>query len=482
VPLPHLIPMAVDLPTNIVGWLGMIVIFSVAIIIHELGHLLWAKKFGIGAEEFAIGFGKRVFSFERGGTIYSVRALPLGGFVKIKGMIAALEEEQQEKERQEELAKGGLTKNLVRSAAYESSLAMKDLPLWKRLIVFAGGVVNNVVLGFFLFWILAGLVGVPVERIPDTVGWVASGSSAQAAGFAPGDKILSVNGKPTEDFLEAVALVLKNKEGPSQVEIRRGDRTLTLTWSIPESEHEKFRLDDEMLWTQPPTIMMLMPNQPAERAGLKVGDTVIAVDGHPVSHWMDMQPYFTATEGKRPVTLTVRRGDQTLDVDVTPEYWPSLGHYTIGFFPGDPNARPERLGLWGSLDYSISKITDICVGTLVLLGKILTFQMTAAEVSGQLGGPIAIGIMSYQAATQGLSQFLFIAGALNIALAILNILPIPILDGGHCLINIIESVRRRPIPLRVLERVYTIFLALIVALAATLITKDIVSNWWRLSG
>ncbi len=465
----NVIPLAVNLPTSAVGWLGLIVMFSVAISIHELGHLIWAKLFGVGVGEFAVGFGKRLAWCEWRGTVYSIRALPLGGFVKIKGMIPALEEE-------EERRRASRVKDLVHSAVYESSLAMRDLALWKRLLIFGGGVVNNVLLAFVLLFVLAYALGVPVERAPNIVGWVGADSTAEAAGFQRGDIFLSVNGEPVEDFYDAIVLGL-DAEASAEFAVERGGETLTLIYDMPDD----FSAGRDLHWPQPPTVAQLHPNQPAERAGMREGDRVLAVNGHAVEHFLDLQPHFAASQGES-VALLIARGAERLTLDVTPEHWPSMDRWLVGFFPGDPDLLPERLGFEGSLQYSVGKITAIVVGTLDLLWQIITLQLTANEIGDNIGGPIQIGVIGYQAAVQGLGHFLFIAAALNVALAIFNILPIPILDGGHCLVSVIESAWRRPIPLLVLERVYLVFFAFILLLAVTLVTKDIVANWWRFTG
>ncbi|MBN1478197.1 RIP metalloprotease RseP [Candidatus Sumerlaeota bacterium] len=476
--LADLIPL-INLPTNPIGWLGLIVMFTVAVAVHELGHLLWAKRFGVGAEEFAIGFGKRLWWREWGGTIYSIRALPLGGFVKIKGMIAALEEEEEERRREEEAKSGGLARAMVRSAVYESSLAVKDLALWKRLLIFGGGVINNVILGFVLFWVVASLVG--LEKGPERqaiVGWIDAGSPAAQAGLERGDHILSVNATPVPLFSDLVEQVIES-EGPAALSVQRGEELLSLVWPEPPQDVDSFL--DQLMDPQPAHVLQVIPNAPAERSGLRNGDTVLAVNGIEVGHWMDMQPLFEASGGE-PVELLVQRGEESLTITVTPEFKEDIGRWTIGFLPGHPAVGVERLSALEGLGYAWGYTELIFVETSLFLWKTITLQLSGEQIAENVGGPVQIFVMAYQASNRGFADFLLFAALLNMILAYFNILPIPILDGGHCLINIIESVRRRPIPLRVLERIYFVFFALLIGLFVTLLAKDILANLWRFTG
>jgi regulator of sigma E protease len=476
--LADLIPL-INLPTNPIGWLGLIVMFTVAVAVHELGHLFWAKRFGVGAEEFAIGFGKRLWWFEWGGTIYSIRALPLGGFVKIKGMIAALEEEEEQRRREEEAKGGGLAKSMVRSAVYETSLAVKDLALWKRLLIFGGGVINNVILGFLLFWVVASLVG--LEKGPERqaiVGWIDAQSPAAMAGLERGDRILSVNDTPVPLFADFVEQVI-GSEGSAEITLQRGEENFTLVWPAPPQGVESFL--DQLMDPQPAHVIQVIPNAPAERAGLRNGDTILAVNGLGVPHWMDMQPLFEASAGQ-PVELLLQRGEESLTITVTPEFKEEIGRWTIGFLPGHPAVGVERLSAHEGLSWAWDRTEYICVETSVFIWNAITLQYSGAYIAENLGGPVQIFVWAYQASNQGLANFLFFAALLNVIIAYFNILPIPILDGGHCLINIIESVRRRPIPMHVLERVYFVFIALLVGLFLMLLAKDILANLWRFTG
>jgi regulator of sigma E protease len=481
VPLTHLIPLAANLPGSVVGWVGLIVMFSVAVAIHELGHLLWTKRFGVGCEEFAIGFGRRLIWREWGGTVYSVRALPLGGFVKIKGMIAALEEEEAEKRHREETETSGKAQEFVRSAVYESSLAMKDLALWKRLLVFGGGVVNNVVLAILCFVAVAMIFGLYSTVVPPVIGWVSPGSSAAKAGFERGDHVLAVSGQSVEAYRGFEGLIGASRK-PALVKLRRGEEIVALTWSGLPREYEDWLL--QLQDTTPPLIAGIAPNSPAERAGLEREDLILAVNGVETPHWMDLQPILAAADGE-PVDLLIRRGEQESSVTLTPEfkhYVTDQGRWTIGFIPGYPLGDREPQDILDSLQFAFDTTIRITVASYTFIFEALTFQLSFEEVSDNLGGPVMIFVLGYKHSTGGLEDFLWFAGVLNLILAIMNILPIPILDGGHCLINIIEGVRRRPIPLRVLERVYTVFFILIVGLMLTLVAKDIVANLWRVTG
>jgi regulator of sigma E protease len=475
--------LAAPLRESLIGWSGIILMFSVAVAIHELGHLLWAKSFGVGCEEFAIGFGKRLVWREWGGTIYSIRMLPLGGFVKIKGMIAALEEEEQERKEKEasEVEEDAPRESFVRSAVFESSLAMKDLALWKRLLVFSGGVINNMILAFFLYAAGAHFIGLPpLREIPAEIGWVAEESSAAKAGFQRGDRVLAVDGEPVEDF---TAFVRRSEraEGSALVTVNRGEETLDITWENPPENDAEFL--EAILSPDPAQILIVIPNGPAERADLRRRDIIRMAGGVEIEHWMDLQPVLAAADGGA-VDLLVERGDETFTVSVVPEFKEHVGkgRWTIGFYPGEPEGEPVPMSLAESLAWGLDRTLFVSAAILDFLWKAVTLQLSRGEVSDNVGGPVQIFVMAYGAANESLLEFLLFAAYLNIILGIMNILPIPILDGGHCLINIIESARRRPISLRVLERVYTVFFALLVTLMIVLVTKDVFSNLWRITG
>jgi len=220
--------------------------------------------------------------------------------------------------------------------------------------------------------------------------------------------------------------------------------------------------------------------------GLRVEDLITAIAGIPVTHWMDLQAPLEAASGE-PVEVQVLRGGEAFTVTLTAEfkdYVTERGRWTLGFQPGFPveEGTEVRLDLGEALAFSAGRVLLFAELTYSFLWKMLTLQLSLQEVGDNVGGPVQIFVMSYQSSTAGLEEFLWFAGLLNVLLAIMNILPIPILDGGHCIINIIESLRRRPIPLPVLERVYALFFALIIALMVTVFAKDILANWWRLTG
>jgi regulator of sigma E protease len=423
-------------PSNVFSFLGnglaLIFVLSVLIVLHEGGHFAVAKLFRFPVEVFSMGFGKRLFGFRRKETDYRVSLIPLGGYVRVVGM------------------------GPDESDAVEGQAGAAPAPVigtrWQRLLILLAGPGVNLVLALILT-ASALMLGVDVARHlidPPEVRVVETGSPAERAGFRPGDVITSVAGKraATWDEVDADLRLKPGEEIPVLVRREGQDVTLTLRPEAQTAFDRKYGLGSTGLYPFIPAVIdSLVSGYPGEKAGLKPGDRIVSVAGRPVVVYGQVVQYVreaTADFGKsgeKPVTIVVSRGGQELSIDVTPKK--DGDSWKIGFVPRPETVR-QRLGLAAAFAASWKEN---------LRQARMTYETVARLFSGrasmrQLSGPIDIARFSGEAARTGLSSLLMLMGVLSLQLGLLNLLPIPVLDGGNILVTLVESAVRRDLPLK----------------------------------
>jgi regulator of sigma E protease len=413
------------------------------IIIHEAGHLLVAKAFGIRVLTFSIGFGKRLAGFERGGTDYRLSAFPLGGYVRLHG------------------------ENPEESSGAPGEFLSK--PRWQRVLVYLAGPTMNVVLSIGLF---AGLfmVGIEVPNLADTppvVGAVETGSSAARAGLAKGDLVVKVNGERTRSWQDLSLALLTSPDRPVALEVRRGARTFATT--VTPKRVPRYEVGDlaGLVPAVRPQVWEVSRGTPAERAGLRAGDEIRAVEGRPITSSED----FVRTIEQRPglpVAIEVARDGRPVTLTVVPALVGKVGKIgvKVGFFQRYPPGR----ALVKSVSYNVSLVSQ----TFQVLGKIFRREMSA---KGALAGPLEIANQSGEAARAGFKYLLHFMGFVSLSIAILNLMPIPILDGGQIFILLIEEVIRRDLSLRVKEVISQIGLVLILMLVVVVMYFDAMKHF-----
>ena len=419
---------------------------SILVLLHELGHFLAARAFKIRVEKFYLFFDAwnfKLFSFKKGDTEYGIGWLPLGGYVKIAGMI------------DESLDKSQL-------AQEPQPWEFRSKPAWQRLIVMIAGVVVNLILGIIIFsFILFHYEKnyLPLSEVNrDGIYATATG---QHLGFASGDKIISINGEPVERFKDAQSVKLLFG---SRVEVERKGEHITI--QIPENAYKKEVKSMRLRFIEPLnysfSLDSVLPNLPASRAGLRKGDKILGIDTIPITTYGQFKEIITASAGKT-LNIAILRGNDTIHTNLTVD---TLG--LIGILATIPY-HEKHYTAWQSLSYGFSDAMDMLYINIKGLGKVLSGEEKATE---SIQGPI--GIARIYGAEWIWSKFWYITGLLSLVLAFMNILPIPALDGGHVLFLLVEIVTRRKPSDKFLEYAQIAGMVILLAIMAFAIGNDIV--------
>ncbi|HUF49436.1 MAG TPA: RIP metalloprotease RseP [Longimicrobiales bacterium] len=462
--------------------LATLVVLGVLIFVHELGHFMTAKWVDIEVPRFSIGFGPKVFGFRRGETEYVISLLPLGGYVKMAGMeeMEAIEggavnvgEHAADAVNVGEHAADAVEHVDAHEKAHRPrDFESKSLPA--RALVISAGVIMNMLFAFVVFSIIVGIWG--VEGDPGTrVGGIREELlPAEATGLLeiqPGSRVAAVNGRPVTTRSELNFELMRARAGETTLTFDAGD---TLRFSLPSrDEHRLNAIAALEIFTDiRPVIGQVIGNGPGRDAGLQRGDTIVAVAGQPVTSWQD----FVALIERRPgiaVPLVIARAGQRLDLVVTPEERVldnGLRIGRVGVGPLDTPLLPrERVSASHAIREGAAQTWGVTAATLDLLSGMFTGRQSARS----LGGPIMIGQLSGQFARAGIEQFLSFMAVLSISLAILNMLPIPVLDGGHLVFLAIEGVRGRPLSYQSRMRLTQIGFLLIILLMVWAVGNDV---------
>lgn len=415
-----------------------LIVIGVLVFVHELGHFIMAKQAGVRVEKFSLGMGPKLFGFKKGDTEYVLSALPLGGYVKMAG------------ENPDEEPTG-------------SPDEFQSKTVWQRAKIAATGPLTNIVLAFIIMP-LVFMVGTYSEG-PAKVGYVEKGSPAERAGFTAGDVIEQINGRSISDWTKALTLIAVNPDTDVMVIIERQGATKTLTLR-PEMATELMIGTSGLVPDMPAEIGKLKPGFPAEQAGVMVNDKILSVDGKTIYHWNQFSTLVRDSKGSK-LTLTLERNGKRMEKIVAPKE--DGGRQVIGV---EPVMRMifKKYGFFESLQLGFDKTIESIDLTFITLKKLITFDLSIKT----LGGPVMIAQMSGQAATAGLSAFLSLLAMISISLGLLNLLPIPVLDGGMILFLVIEAIRKKPLSRKVMEVSQSIGAGLLITLIAVVSYNDIV--------
>jgi len=434
---------------------SLIVVLGVLISVHEFGHFIVAKAVGIQVLRFSLGFGRPVVQWRRGETEYWISWIPLGGYVKMAG----LEDEGMVGELE-----GGKA-----DVAIDPARAFDRQPLWARMAVILAGVTMNLFLAFVIYTGLIAVAGVPrAAMIPiDSVDVASLPRGAEAlASLRRGDRIVRLNGDSlkTWDDLEEKILA-----GRKALRFEVAGRTEPIVIHVPRDPTAREKLARAFVPLFPARIGQVILGQPAQRAGLRGWDEVVKIDDDTVVSWADLVRRIRASPGK-PLALTVLRGDSLMKVSVTPAPQDSGGQH-FGLIGAGPNPPVVRVPVgWGAaLSIGVRQTGLQIVSVVTQVKRLVTGQASARE----LGGPISIAQMSGQAARLGFDWFLQFLAFFSVSLAVLNLLPIPVLDGGHAMFLIAEAIRRRPLSPQLRLRLTQVGMLVVLVIMVIALSNDV---------
>ncbi len=426
---------------------AVIFVLGVMIFVHEFGHFLMAKLLGIRVDVFSIGFGPRLLGFKRGDTDYRVSALPLGGYVKMAG------------ENYEDELTGEPDEFLSR-------------PKRHRFAVAIAGPLMNFALAIFLVWV-GFLVGIEVPTFltqPPVIGKVEAGSPAAQAGLKPRDRILSIGGEKTPTWRDFELAIAQVPNQPTTITVMRGDQVIKdpITPVVRKGNPDMGTIGVDPYI--PYVIHSVERGSPASKAGLKSGDEILKVSNgkQTADSYYDIPKLIEGAKGD-PLLFQIQRGDRTFEKTIAPTLMD--GHVRIGI--EIRLSKMEQYGPASALTKSVQHNYKLTALTFDVLGRIVTGRTSMRAMTG----PIGIAKYSGIAASQGIMSLMAFMALISLNLAIFNILPIPILDGGVMALLIIEGITGREMSVKVKERILQIGFIFLILLMGIVIFNDIAKNF-----
>ena len=445
----------------LVSTVAFIVLVGVMVVVHEFGHFAVAKLLRVRVEAFSFGFGPRLFGFKYGETDYKVCLLPFGGYVKMTG------------ETPDQIS--GAADETVKEEPVADPGSFLNHPRWQRILIGVAGPVANFVLAFVLMIFYFGWINeVPAVQVKTTtVEWVTPDSQAAQAGFHSGDIITRFDNANDPNWEKIYERAKLNAGQPVAVTVQRAGSSLNLTMTVPASaKSDDFDLGDSGMQPQylagPIRVQEIQPGSPAEKSGLRAGDAIEAVDGHPFHSVTTLLAYMQSGKGK-PMTLTVLRNGADVQLVATPTKL-DANSYKLGFAAVPTPFRNHPL----PLAEAATKATSFCADNSMLIVEVLQRIFTHKISVSQLAGPVGIARMAGDAAEMNgwLPKF-GLAGEISLNLGVLNLMPFPILDGGLIVLLLIESFLRHDISLEVKERIYQAAFVVLVAFFVFIIFNDV---------
>lgn len=418
-----------------------LLVFGVTIFVHELGHFLVARWCGLRVDAFSVGFGPALWKRTINGVVYKIGILPLGGYVALPQL--------------DPTGSGGV------GVGDDNEAKARVLPRvtpGRKILVSIAGVTCNMILAYLLAWAVY-LEGRSFDPgfSNATIGYVVEGSPAAKAGLAPGDVVHAVNGEAVANWEQLMVVAALNDEVTLSVETGTGG---TREVALATEKISGVRMLDGLYPMSACYVLAVRPGTPAERAGLQSGDRILAFDGVALFSREQMIDLVNAV-GQAEVPMAVERDGDTFEVAIAPEYNEELARALIGieFYINE-----------------VKKPMDQVVSHATLIFRILKALVTPSEAKAAaegIGGPVLILGMLLQVSAVGLMAALSFACLLNVNLAVLNLLPLPVLDGGHIVLSLVEAVTRRPVSPRIVTALWNVGTVLLLALFVLLTFKDI---------
>jgi regulator of sigma E protease len=447
----------------LVTLLALIVVLGVLIFVHEAGHFVAAKWAGIYVHRFSLGLGPPIpwLTFRRGETEYSISWLPLGGYVKMAS-------------REEDIGSSALEGGAP-SAPVPADRMFEAKPLWKRMVVILAGVTMNALFAWAVFSLLAYKNGRqidPVTTVGRVVDEMVPPEAAALKEIQPGARIIRINGDSVTSWDDVVSMISNTPDPAVRIELDNGSAVVLPIH--PDALEARLKAAQALQPFRLPVVGQVLPDKPAARAGIQQGDTILTINGRKVGQWYDLLEVLQSNLDRK-ITVDVGRGSQHVTLAMQP-YVDSIA---------GPDGKPRAVGRIGIAVESGFLSEKLSLGQALAQGSDATLKAStqivrtvrglfSGRISGRtVGGPILIGQLAGESARLGLDTFLGFMALISINLAILNLLPVPVLDGGQFLFLLAEGVIRRPLPLKLRERLTTVGLVLIVLLMGLAFSNDL---------
>jgi regulator of sigma E protease len=432
----------------------MIFLFGITIFVHEWGHFIIARKCGLVTETFSIGMGPALWKKEIDGVVYKIGAIPMGGYVSIP-----------------QLDPVGMEK--VQGSNATDREALPEVSPWKKIAVAVGGPIFNIVFALLLAVIVTLSPGGELaEETGVFIAQVEEGSKAYEIGLRGGDEIQAVNGNPVSSWYQTRVECLLGGGDEQQVQLtvhntEDGERRLSVPVNHPDKSDD---LVDGVFQASPCQVMEVVADSPAEKVGLQPDDTLISINGIMIqgtSHFIELVQANPDTE----VTLMIERKGEKMPIMITPAYDEEIDKVKIGIYFGGALSLPWTLS--GNPFEQIK--TD--ASSIFRLLKALTTKGEAKQAASGLGGPVAIFTMIWVALKMSLITAIGLTRFININLAVLNLLPLPVLDGGHICFALWEGIARRKVHPKVVGTLVNLFAILLISAILFISWRDVDRNW-----
>ncbi len=425
-----------------------VLVLSVVVVIHEFGHYLAARLVGVRVEVFSLGFGNAIASWKRGPTEWRISWIPLGGYVRMAG-------------------EGSLEAEPTGAPdEYESKRA------WEKLLILVAGPLANVLLAIALYT-FAYVLGVPLPsylREPPRVAAIAKDSPALMAGLQVGDRILALDGEPLESWVLFEQATLLRPKQTVELEILRGDERLSLPLTVEARGKHRVGYTGIVPWCRL-EVARVVEGSAAEAAGLLAGDVVRFLDGERTCTTTVLGRLAQAGEGRESV-LSIERGTQQLELSVTPVFDAESDRFLIGVWPAALPSVLERYPLGEALVAGLEETR----ATSLLIGETVTRLVTGRLSIRAMSGPGEIGEVAAVAVQLGLLPVIRLLALISLNLGILNLLPIPVLDGGRMAVVGIEAIRGKDLAVETKDWILRVGLAMILALTVVVLFFDVLKK------
>ncbi|MEJ5351803.1 MAG: RIP metalloprotease RseP [Melioribacteraceae bacterium] len=442
-----------------------IITIAILVFIHEFGHFAAAKLSKMRVDIFAIGFGKRLFGWNKlngftfgdlpadwdgqGNTDYRICLFPLGGYVKIAGMIDE-----------------SLDTKFIQSEPQPYEFRSKSTV--QKLFVISAGVIMNLILTLAIFWGINYFIGKQVFKTT-TISKIEKGSIAEKIGFQSYDKIISINNKPVKNWDDVVENIFNPGIQNIYVKVLRNNDTVAFNFSsksVTENAQNGFFI---FPYPTQPYIQDVMKNSPAEEAGIKPGDIFISIDGIKVQDREHVVQIISSNKEKN-LEIVFLRNNDTLKTTVNPGIEGKIGIAVSDAYTGE--FEYKTYGILSAFTHSVANIGNYTMLTFGMLKKVITGKIPFNQA---FGGPVKIAQYAAKSADSGTISFLYFLAMLSLSLAIINILPFPALDGGHFIIIFLEGIFRRELPLKVKIAIQNAGFIILLLLMAFIIYNDLIS-------